>query len=358
MILHVTAAVEVALIPVVLELGEDLLKGLAHHRVEHVDAPAVRHAEHHFLHARVGRVLDRGLHHRDQRGAALEAEPLVRGAVAHPDEGLEGLRLCDLVEDRDLVLPRELHPAAVLLELLAEPSTLAAIADVHVLDADRGAVRRLQVLDHLPQRRAGAQAADVRVRGPVEVRLLQPVMLQRKLRWTRPLAPEGIELARQVTFRAVRGNQGVHSTLERNIPTAARGTAAGERQVKALEERRQVRGNRAGISPEARVLRIQVLGAPAVHRRGHGSRVRHRLTVRVCGVLTGPHDTSCSTQQSERNPSPALNCAVCDGRRRRLSVIPQSGSSRPTPCQKGSPFLAKVWALLPILHGGADHTLP
>ena len=66
--------------------------GLGHHVGEHVQPPAMRHAEHDFLHAQLAAALDDLFHRGDQRFAAVETEAL--GAEEfHAAEFLERLRL-------------------------------------------------------------------------------------------------------------------------------------------------------------------------------------------------------------------------------------------------------------------------
>ena len=60
-----------------LELGEQVLRHLAQRIDQHVQPPAVRHADDHFLHAVGAGLLDQVVEHRDHRVAALAGETLL-----------------------------------------------------------------------------------------------------------------------------------------------------------------------------------------------------------------------------------------------------------------------------------------
>ena len=62
-----------------LEFMEQRAMRLAHHLGQHVEAAAMRHADHDFLHAEIAAALDDLLQRRDQRFAAVEAEALGAG---------------------------------------------------------------------------------------------------------------------------------------------------------------------------------------------------------------------------------------------------------------------------------------
>src|SRR5262249_12294072 len=79
-----------------LELGDDHLVRLADDVREHVESPAMRHAEDHLLDAEAARVLDERIEQRDERLAALEREALL-GRVAELEELLEAFGLDDAV---------------------------------------------------------------------------------------------------------------------------------------------------------------------------------------------------------------------------------------------------------------------
>ena len=80
------------------ELGEDLRVLLAREVREHVEAPAVRHADAHLLDAGLRRRGHHRVHQRDQRLAALEREALLANVLGL-QERLEGLRRVEAVQD-------------------------------------------------------------------------------------------------------------------------------------------------------------------------------------------------------------------------------------------------------------------
>src|SRR6185436_18100986 len=89
-----------------LELVEDGAVRLAHDAGEHVEAPAMRHADDDLLNAELAAALDDLLQRRHHRLGAVEAEAL--GArVLDVGELLESLGLDQFVEDRLLALDGE-----------------------------------------------------------------------------------------------------------------------------------------------------------------------------------------------------------------------------------------------------------
>src|SRR5207249_4340192 len=139
-----------------LELRDDHLVGLAEHVGEHVDPPAVRHAEDHLLDAEAPRVLDQRVEEGNERVTALEREAL-GGRIPELEELLEALRDDQAVEDAQPVLGGEVGMGGGRLHALREPDALLLVLDVHVLDAERAAVGRLEARDQVAD--AGARAA-------------------------------------------------------------------------------------------------------------------------------------------------------------------------------------------------------
>src|ERR1051325_10464638 len=104
MVFHVTGAFDlVGRRRATLELVEQRAVRLAHHLRQHVEAAAVRHADHDVLHAQIAAALDDLLQRRDQRLSPVEAEALGAGEL-DVAEFLEALGLDQLVEDRALAL--------------------------------------------------------------------------------------------------------------------------------------------------------------------------------------------------------------------------------------------------------------
>ncbi len=103
-ILHVAGALHVLGIGgMALELREQRRVGLQHHVGEHVEAPAMRHADDKLLHAELAAALQHLLQRRDQGLAAVEAEALGAG-IALVEEALEHLGDGEALQDRALAL--------------------------------------------------------------------------------------------------------------------------------------------------------------------------------------------------------------------------------------------------------------
>ena len=105
-VLHVAVAGRLARQQAALELGEDHLVRLAQHVGEHVQPPAVRHADHDLLDAEIAAGLDERVQDRDEGVAALEREAL-RRRIADLEELLEALGRDELVEQSQPIRVRE-----------------------------------------------------------------------------------------------------------------------------------------------------------------------------------------------------------------------------------------------------------
>src|SRR5215469_7044054 len=98
-----------------LEFGEDRLRRLAEHVDEHIEAPAVRHADDDFLDSRQSAALDEIIEQRNERIAPFEGEaPLAD--VFRVQIALESLRARQLPEDVEPLLAAELLAHAAGLE--------------------------------------------------------------------------------------------------------------------------------------------------------------------------------------------------------------------------------------------------
>ena len=147
-VLDVAGAVGLAGVEVALELAEDLADRLADDVGQHVEPPAVRHADDDLVHLVLGRLVEHGVQQRDDGLAAFEREPLLPDVLGL-QERLERLGRVELGEDVLLLvgvrlLVRHLDP-------LLQPGALLGLGDVHVLGADRAAVRVTQHAQHLAQ---------------------------------------------------------------------------------------------------------------------------------------------------------------------------------------------------------------
>src|ERR1700733_7746398 len=109
---------------------------LGHHLRQPVEASAMRHADHDFLHAEIAAALDDLLQRGDQRLAAVESEAFGAGEL-DVAELLEALGLDQLVEDRATALAGEADLLVRAFDPLLDPALLGRVPDMHDLDADR-----------------------------------------------------------------------------------------------------------------------------------------------------------------------------------------------------------------------------
>ena len=125
------------------EFLEDRAERLRHHVGEHVQAAAMRHAEHDFAHAELAAALDDLLERRDHRFAAIEAEALGAG-VFHVAEFFEGFGFDQLAQDRLAAFGREGDVLLRAFNALLDPALLRGIRDVRELHADLAAIGAAQ----------------------------------------------------------------------------------------------------------------------------------------------------------------------------------------------------------------------
>src|SRR6202789_397855 len=106
-----------------LEFMKQRTMRLAHHLRQHVEAAAMRHADHDFLDAEIAAALDDLLERRDQRFRAVEAEPLGAGKFEIA-ELLEALGLDQLHQDGAASLAGETDFLVRALDALLNPALL------------------------------------------------------------------------------------------------------------------------------------------------------------------------------------------------------------------------------------------
>ncbi len=176
-IFHVTRAFDiVGLGGAAAELVEDGAVGLGHDVGEHVEAPAVRHADDDLAHAELAAALDDLLERRNHGFAAVQAEALGAG-VFDVEEALGAFRLDELGEDGAFALLREAHLLVRALDALLDPGALLGVGDVHVLEADRSGIGPLQDVEHLAQGGELVSEGAADIDGPVVVVLGEAVRL-------------------------------------------------------------------------------------------------------------------------------------------------------------------------------------
>src|SRR5215813_3209307 len=186
-----------------LEFVEQRAVRLAHHLGQHVEAAAMRHADHDLLHTEIAAALDDLLERRDQRLAAVEAEALGAGEL-DVAEFLEAFRLDQLVEDRALAFAREGDLLVGTLDALLDPGLLLRVRNVHELDADGLAVGALQDRDDLAHGRELEAEHLVEEDLAVQVTLAEAVAARIELLVVPlRLEPERIEIGVEVAADAV-----------------------------------------------------------------------------------------------------------------------------------------------------------
>ncbi len=136
------------------ELVEDLRRWLADDVGQHVQAAAVRHADHDLFGAVASGALDQFVQHRDQRLAAFQREALLTD-VARVHELLDALGRGQQVQDPAALLVVQFGSAAVGLQPLLDPALLLGLGDVHVLGADGARCRPPAPVAGCPSAAAG-----------------------------------------------------------------------------------------------------------------------------------------------------------------------------------------------------------
>ena len=136
-----------------LEFGEDRLVADPDDVRQHVQAAAVRHADHHLAGALVGGVAEDDVEHRHEGIEPLDAEAFL-AEVGLVQEALERLDAHQALEERDPVIGLHRPPMLTRLDHAAEPDALGVRGDVLDLVGDRPAVGLLEVGERVRQRRA------------------------------------------------------------------------------------------------------------------------------------------------------------------------------------------------------------
>src|SRR5262249_53395955 len=124
---------------------------LGHDLRQHIEAAAMRHADHDLAHAERAAALDDLLQRRDHRFGAVESEALGPGEF-HVAEFLEALGFNELVEDGALALAREGDLFVRALDAFLDPTFLRRIGNVEEFDAERLTIGPAQDGDDLAHR--------------------------------------------------------------------------------------------------------------------------------------------------------------------------------------------------------------
>ena len=200
-----------------LEFMEQRAMRLAHHLRQHVEAAAMRHADHDFLDAEIAATLDDLLERRDQRFTAVEAEPLGAGEFEIA-EFLETFGLDQLHQDGAAAFAGETDFLVRTFDALLDPALLRRVGDVHELDAERLAVGALADRDDFPQGRVFHAEHMIEENLAVEIGFHEAVGARIEfLAVARRLDPERIELGVKMPAHAVGPDQhqGAHRIARR-----------------------------------------------------------------------------------------------------------------------------------------------
>ena len=244
-VLHVARAAHVVRVVVTFEFREQLLRRLADDVDQHVEAPAMRHADHDFLDAALPALLDQIVEQRNQRVAAFEREALLR-RVLRREIALEPFGGGQVTQERAALFVREAILHATCLEAVLQPQALGRIRHVRELGADRAAVDVAQLLDDVAElhalrdRRRAAAGMEL----GVEIRIAQAEVLElQHLRHRPSHQAERIDVGEQMTaIRVHLDETSDRSLLRRNVTRscccdAARWRRCGRRTRRALCER-------------------------------------------------------------------------------------------------------------------------
>jgi hypothetical protein len=132
-----------------LELGEQLLRGFAHDIDQHVDAPAVRHADDDFLDVLPATLLDDIVQLRNERLAAFQGKALLAD-IAGMQKFLDPFGGGERSQNRELFVLVELDSTAAAFDALPEPTPLLGVRHVHIFVADRAAIHFIEHSHDLP----------------------------------------------------------------------------------------------------------------------------------------------------------------------------------------------------------------
>ena len=207
-VLHVARPIDVVgLERPALEFVEDRAIGLGHHVGQHVQAAAVRHADHDFFHPQRAAALDDLFHRRDQAFAAIETEPF-GPHVLDLQELLEALGLDHLVQDGFPALAGEVDLLAQPFDPLLQPAGLLGIGDVHVLQREGAAIGALHQFEDLADRCDLQAQHVVDEERPVQIGIGEPVALGIELGVVAVIArAQRIDIGHKVTADPVGADQ-------------------------------------------------------------------------------------------------------------------------------------------------------
>ena len=196
-----------------LELVEQFLGRLAHDVDQHVQPPAVGHADHDLLHALGAATVDDLVQRGDGGLAALQGEALLAGVLG-VQVLLQPLRRGQPLQQAQLEVVRIGRVGARALQAGLDPALLVHVRDVHELRADVLGVGLLEHGDDIAQGLLGLAEQVAHVEGGVEVGLGQAMEGRVKVRDDgQPAQGDGVDQGAVVAEQAVGVDQAQHRGL-------------------------------------------------------------------------------------------------------------------------------------------------
>jgi hypothetical protein len=197
-----------------LELLEEHRRLLAEGVHQHVQPPAVRHADDDLVDTTGTGNADQFVHRDDRRLAALEREALLAD-VAGMQVAFERLGRSQPLEHPLALVGRVVRLRVDAFEAILNPALFRHRADVHVLDADRAAIGRLQrIVDLAEGGVVGSTLERTGVEDGVQIGVGEAVIGRIELRHLRTRgALERIEVRPAIADEAVGGDHLQHTDL-------------------------------------------------------------------------------------------------------------------------------------------------
>ena len=293
------------------EFLEQHFRLLAQRVDQHIQPPAVGHADHHFLHAERAAAADQLVHRHDQRFAAFEREALLTD-VFGVQVAFQRLGGSQPFQQTLLVVGGKQRRGADRLQARLNPALLADVRKVHVFGTDGPAVGLSQRFEDLAQVRLdGTSGKRAAMKALPEVRLGETVIRRIELGQRRPVVPlERVKLSPSIAQEAVGIDQlqyldlllvvlrqCAHRRLQRAFLRALR-EGGNYRRVRNVRRRRLPRPGQCAqlvevVAPggfdRARVIQVALVellderrvGAEQVGVRQHLS---HHVVTSLCGV--------------------------------------------------------------------------